>query len=98
MFDLSEEWKESKPHPEYVRPDGVTLRVGDRVRLKPSRNADVFDIALRDQLAVIATIEQDFEGHFYVTVTLDDDPGRDFGEASLPAHRFFFGPDEVEPA
>jgi hydrogenase maturation protease len=32
-----------------------------------------------------------------VTVTLEDDPGRDLGAASVLGHRFFFGLDEVEP-
>ena len=30
-------------------------------------------------------------------VTVDEDPGKDFGEQGKPAHRFFFRPEEVEP-
>jgi hydrogenase maturation protease len=30
-------------------------------------------------------------------VTLDDDPGRDLGEARFLGHRFFFSLDEIEP-
>ena len=37
------------------------------------------------------------EGVQHVAVTLDDDPGRDLGEARFLGHRFFFRPDEVEP-
>jgi hypothetical protein len=33
----------------------------------------------------------------HVAVTIDDDPGKDLGMARMPGHRFFFGPDEIEP-
>jgi hypothetical protein len=33
----------------------------------------------------------------HVAVTVDDDPGKDFGMQRMPGHRFFFGPDEIEP-
>ena len=54
------------------------------------------DLALAGKTAIIASIEQDFEGRLFVTVTLDDDPGRDLGVMGQPGHRFFFRPDEVE--
>ena len=41
-------------------------------------------------------IEQDYEGRVYLAVTVDDDPGRDFGRDRQPGHRFFFGVEEVE--
>lgn len=69
---------------------------GDRVRVWPRRNADVLDLALRGQTARVQTVERDYEGNLHVTVTLDADPGRDFGRAGKPGHRFFFGPDELE--
>ena len=46
----------------------------------------------------IECIEQDYEGKFHFAVVLDDDPGRDMGLLRQPGHRFFFDPDEVEPA
>jgi hypothetical protein len=76
---------------------GFELRRGDRVRLRPAARADVLDLALRGKTAAIESIEQDLEGRVYFAVSVDDDPGRDFGAAGLPGHRFFFGPDEVEP-
>jgi hypothetical protein len=76
---------------------GFELRRGDRVRLRPSARADVFDLALVGKTAVIESIEQDLEGRVYFTVSVDDDPGRDFGAVGIPGHRFFFGPEEVEP-
>jgi hypothetical protein len=73
------------------------LQVGSRVVLHPHARADIFDLALRDQIATIESIERDFEDHVHVAVTIDCDPGRDFGLARMPGHRFFFAPDEMEP-
>jgi hypothetical protein len=73
------------------------LRPGDRVRLRPSVRADVFDLALAGQVATIDSIEQDFEDQLYVAVTLDEDPGSDLGALHQIGHRFFFHINEVEP-
>jgi hypothetical protein len=73
------------------------LRQGDRVRLRPRRRADIFDMALDGMAATIEAIEQDFEGRVYLAVVVDDDPGKDLGMLRQPGHRFFFQPDEVEP-
>ena len=99
---LSEEkapWEEldAMPRLANLRVNGVDLRVGDPVRLKPRGNADIFDMALSNKLATIESIERDFENRVHVAVTIDDDPGRDFGLERMPGHRFFFAPDEVEP-
>jgi hypothetical protein len=69
---------------------------GDQVRLRPARRADALDLLLAGQAATIVAIERDFEGHTHVAVVIDSDPGRDFGIAGLPGHRFFFRPEEVE--
>lgn len=81
---------------EQVLSAGVELRLGDRVRLRPRGDADIFDIALAGRLATIAAIEQDYENQVYLAVTIDDDPGQDFGVDGKPGHRFFFKLDEVE--
>jgi hypothetical protein len=73
-----------------------TPRPGDRVRLRPNGRADAFDLLLAGKSATVASVETDFEGNTYVTVTVDDDPGRDLGATGMPGHRFFFRPDEVE--
>ena len=73
------------------------LRKGDRVRLRPSRRADILDIALNGKTAIIEAIEQDYEDHVYLAVIVDDDPGRDFGALRQPGHRFFFALEEIEP-
>jgi hypothetical protein len=82
---------------ELINVGGVVLRAGDQVRLQPRGGADIFDLALAGRIATIASIEQDFENRIYLAVTVDDDPGRDLGEQRKPGHRFFFGPEEVEP-
>ncbi len=75
---------------------GIELHPGDRVRLRPTRRADIFDMALNGKTARIAAIEQDFENRIHLAVTVDEDPGSDLGAAGRPGHRFFFSPEEVE--
>lgn len=77
--------------------NGVSYRPGTRVRLRPSRRADIMDLALAGRIAEVAAVEEDFEGQVHVAVVLDGDPGRDLGSASQIGHRFFFAPDELEP-
>jgi hypothetical protein len=48
-------------------------------------------------IAIIETIEQDFEDNIQLAVVLEDDPGKDLGFLKQPGHRFFFAPEEVEP-
>lgn len=89
--------QEEKPQLESVMVRGVKLQRGDRVRLRPKKKADIMDLALADQVAMIESIEQDYEEQIHLAVVLEDDPGRDLGELRQPGHRFFFTPDEVEP-
>ena len=83
--------------PQSVEIDGVTVARGSRVRLKPRGGGDIMDLALSGRSALVEGIDQDFEDNLHVAVTLEDDPGRDLGDARQPGHRFFFGLDEVEP-
>jgi hydrogenase maturation protease len=76
---------------------GVQVRRGDRVRLRPRKGGDIFDITLGGMLATIESLEQDYEGKVHVCVVVDDDPGRDIGLMRQPGHRFFFAAEEVEP-
>ena len=69
--------------------DAVGLPVGTRVKLRPRAGGDVFDLALAGKTAVVEVVETDMEGHVFVGVLVDDDPGRDLGERG---HRFFFSP------
>jgi len=77
--------------------NGIELKTGDRVLLKPRKGGDIFDIALADKIAIIESIEQDYESKVHLAVVLEDDPGRDLGMMRQPGHRFFFAPEEVEP-
>ncbi|MEU6714497.1 hydrogenase maturation protease [Nonomuraea sp. NPDC046802] len=77
--------------------DGVAVGPGSRVRLRPRSQSDVFDLVLDGRLAIVESVEQDDEGALHVAVTLDDDPGRDLGQARLPGHRFFYSAEEIEP-
>lgn len=74
----------------------LEFREGDRVRLRPRKKADIFDIALNGKVAIVESVERDFEDRVHLAVTVEDDPGRDFGIARQIGHRFFFSPDEVE--
>ena len=76
---------------------GVALKVGDRVRIRPKKRADVMDIALNGKIAIIESVMQDVEDQAHFALVLEDDPGRDLGMMRQPGHRFFYGADEVEP-
>lgn len=79
-----------------VTVDGVRLTRGSRVRLRPRRRADIFDLALTGRHAEIDAIEEDMEGGLHLAVTLPADEGRHFTTGL--GHRFYFAPEEVEPA
>jgi hydrogenase maturation protease len=65
--------------------------------LRPrARGADAMDVILADKIAIVESIEQDYEGGFHVAVVVEDDPGRDLGLLRQPGHRFFYAPEEVE--
>jgi len=85
-----------RPRLERLWVDGLELKPGDRVRLRPQGRADILDMALKGKTATIEAIEQDFEERVYLGVVLDDDPGRDLGQMRQPGHCFYFGIDEVE--
>jgi hydrogenase maturation protease len=93
------EWRalEDKTQVELLRIAGNEVRVGDRVRLRPRQGGDVLDIALTGQIAIVESLEQDYEGKNHVCVVLEDDPGRDLGMLRQPGHRFFFSAEEIEP-
>ena len=81
-----------------VRVSGREVAAGDRVVLRPRAGGDILDLALAGKAATIESIEQDYEGRVHLAVLVDDDPGRDLGVLRQPGHRFFFAPEEVEPA
>jgi hypothetical protein len=93
------EWQllEEKTQVESVNVSGVEVKAGMHVRLRPKAGGDIFDLALAGQVALVESIEQDYEGRNHLAVVLEDDPGRDLGMLRQPGHRFFFSPEEVEP-
>jgi hypothetical protein len=93
------EWQllEEKASVESVNVSGVEVKAGMRVRLRPRAGGDIFDLALAGQVALVESIEQDYEGRNHLAVVLEDDPGRDLGMLRQPGHRFFFSAEEVEP-
>lgn len=92
------EWQllEDKIEANSVSVQGGDVKKGERVRLRPKKGGDILDLALAGKIAVIESIEQDYEGRLHLAVVLDDDPGKDMGVLRQPGHRFFFTPDEVE--
>ena len=89
--------QEGRPTLESVVVEGIELRKGSKVLLWPRSGGDIMDIALAGKAAFIEGIEQDYEDRIYIAVTLEDDPGRDLGDARILGHRFFFSPEEVVP-
>jgi hypothetical protein len=65
------------------------------VRLSPHDGGDIMDVALRGKIAIVESLEQDYEGKFQVAVVMEDDPGRDLGMLRQPGHRFFFSVEEI---
>jgi hypothetical protein len=55
------------------------------------------DLALEGKVAFVEAIEQDYEERVHLSVTLEDDPGRNLGDARILGYRFYFSPDEVVP-
>ncbi len=83
--------------PQSVTVDGVDIRKGSRVLLRPRPGGDVMDLALAGKVAIVEAVEQDYENRVHLAVTIEDDPGRDLGDECQPGHRFFFAAEEVEP-
>ena len=96
MEDFFREFEE-RPPLESLVVEGVELKKGSRVLLRPRPGGDIMDLALAGKVAFIEGIEQDYEDRIHLAVTLEDDPGRDLGEDRVIGHRFFFSPEEVIP-
>jgi len=86
---------EVDPWTDTVLVNGVEVRTGTSVRLRPSRRADAHDMFFDGMVATVAGVFHDVDGELHVAVTVDDDPAT---EALLAHGRYlFFHPDEVEP-
>lgn len=89
--------QEGRPELRSVVVGGVEVVRGSRVMLWPRPGGDVMDVALAGKVAFVEAIEQDYEERIQLSVTLEDDPGRDLGNDHILGHRFFFSPEEVVP-
>ncbi len=56
----------------------LEFREGDRVRLHPRKKADIFDIALDGKIAIVESVERDFEDKVHLAVTVGRRPGPRF--------------------
>jgi hypothetical protein len=92
------EWQllEDKPAIQQVTVDGVEVKIGDRVRLRPRNGGDIMDVALSGKIGIVESLEQDYEGKVQLAIVIDDDPGKDLGLLRQPGHRFFFNVEEIE--
>jgi hydrogenase maturation protease len=86
-----------RPAPAAVTVAGVDVMRRSRVRLRPRRRADAFDLLLDGKVAIVEEVVESLDGSVQLAVTVEDDPGRDLGEERQVGHRFFFAPEEVEP-
>jgi hypothetical protein len=96
LRSFDEDFFGSDRRPAEAEVNGVPLRPGDRVKIKPKARADIMDIALAGRIAMVEAIEQDAEGRIHLALVLEDDPGKDLGFRRQPGHRFFYALDEVE--
>ena len=86
-----------KAPPQSVTIGGVEIGKGSRVVLRPRAGGDIMDVVLAGKIAVIEAIDQDYDDRIHLSVTIEDDPGQEFGRERVLGHRFFFLPEEVEP-
>ncbi len=85
-----------------VRPDsdgvaiaGTLVRKGSRVRLHPTRRADIHDMFFDGRDARVTSVHADVDGRTHVGVVITDDPGADLHESY--GRYLYFDPDELEP-
>ncbi|MDQ6621958.1 MAG: hypothetical protein M3Y86_00525, partial [Verrucomicrobiota bacterium] len=93
---LGENFFNPKDQRKTVTVQGVELKAGDRVRIRPKRRADAFDMMLNGRIAVIEAVEEDVQNEIHLALVVEDEPGRELGMSRQPGHRFFYGADEVE--
>ncbi len=77
--------------------NGIELKKGDRVRIRPKKRADIMDMALDGKVGIIEAVEQDVDEQIHFALILEDDPGKDLGLMRQPGHRFFYSASEIEP-
>jgi hypothetical protein len=74
---------------------GTTVRLGDKIVLRPGKEGDVYDKILHGRTATVERIYRGYDERIYLGVTVDDDPGQDLLRET--GRFLFFFADEVEP-
>jgi len=83
------------PFTDCVEIEGVQVSAGSKVILRPSvGRADSQDMFIDGQVATVAAVLHDVDGHTHLAVTIDSDPGSDLNTAS--GRFLYFSVDEVE--
>jgi len=90
------ETEETQPGLAELVVDGVRVKKGTQVRLRPSRRADVWDTFLAGKSAHVKGVYEDFERQLYVAVSIDDDPASDMHD--WYGRSLFFYPEEIGAA
>jgi hypothetical protein len=92
------------PGTDTVSVDGVDVRRGSTVRLRPgARRADAQDLFHAGRIALVEAVLFDVDGQVHLAVTPLDEPGGtvggepDDGLVRGPGRFLFFAPDEVTP-
>ncbi len=85
------------PETDAVIVNGITVRRGSAVRLRPgARRADAQDMFLHGRAATIEAVLFDIDDQPYFALTLDEDPSADLQRSH--GRFLYFTPDEIEPA
>ena len=84
-----------RPQIDAVLVDGVPVRRGSRVRLRPSRRADAQDLFFTGRIARVASVHEDVDGGRHVGVVITDDPVAELHDSY--GRHLYFAPEEVEP-
>nr|WP_307805443.1 hypothetical protein [Streptomyces spirodelae] len=84
------------PATDSVPVDGVAVRRGHRVRLRPrGRGADAQDMFLAGRTAQVEGVFHDVDGSVHLAVSVEDDPAAELN--AWYGRFFYFRPDEVQP-
>jgi hypothetical protein len=83
------------PGVDAVLVNGVRVRSGSRVRLRPTRRADAQDLFYRDRVARVTSVHETVDGETHIGVVIEDDPAAELHE--WYGRYLYFAPDEIEP-
>lgn len=83
------------PGTDAVLVNGARVSRGSRVRLRPSRRADVQDLFYAGKVARVTSVHETVDGATHVGVVIEDDPAADLHE--WYGRYLYFAPEEVEP-